>query len=142
MQHPLHHENRSHSLMPEKRTSSPRQFGWVMTIFFALWAGYWTWTAHPAWPYLAAVALAFMALTMWAADWLAPLNRAWGWLGRMIARISDPVTLAVIFFGLVTPMAVAARMLGKDFLRLRMDRAAPSYWMGRQTQPGSMKKQF
>jgi len=53
--------------------------------------------------------------------------------------------LGIMFFVVITPMALVMRALGKDLLRLRFDRAAASYWIDR-TPPGpppeSMKDQF
>ena len=51
----------------------------------------------------------------------------------------------VLFFCVLTPLGLVLRLAGRDRLRLRLDRGAPSYWLeraeagGRQT---SMKQQF
>lgn len=75
---------------------------------------------------------------------LRPLNLAWFRLGQLLGRITSPIVLGVIFFGLLTPIAFVCRRLGRDQLRLRRA-ASGSYWIDREP-PGpdgsSFKNQF
>jgi hypothetical protein len=50
---------------------------------------------------------------------------------RPIARLLVRFAFGVLFFGVVTPVAIVMRLCGRDALRLRFDRAAPSYWIAR-----------
>ncbi len=53
--------------------------------------------------------------------------------------------MVLLFFVTVTPIGLVMRVLGKDTLRLRFDRGAPSYWIERQPpgpEPGTMRQQF
>jgi hypothetical protein len=53
--------------------------------------------------------------------------------------------MTVIFFGVVTPAGLIMRALGRDPLRLKLDRQAPSYWIPRQPPgpaPDTMRQQF
>ena len=62
------------------------------------------------------------------------------WQGISIRRARG-----LLFFVTITPIGFVMRLFGKDFLRLRMDRRAPSYWIDRQPPgppPQSMKNQF
>lgn len=63
---------------------------------------------------------------------LAPINRAWARLGLLLGRVVSPVVLAILFFGLITPVALVTRLFGRDELHLRY-RAAASYWIPRET---------
>ena len=76
---------------------------------------------------------------------LAPLNLLWMKFGLLLHKIVTPVILGLLFFVTITPIGLLARACGKDFLRLRLDRGAKSYWIER-TPPGpppqSMKNQF
>jgi hypothetical protein len=50
-----------------------------------------------------------------------------------------------MFFVVITPMGLVMRAMGKDFLRLRLDPAARSYWIPREPPgpaPESLKNQF
>jgi hypothetical protein len=93
-----------------------------------------------AWPFVAGGALrvwaiaaagVFVALALAAPRLLAPLNKAWTKLGNALHRVVSPLALGIVFFGVVTPMGMAMRFMGKDPLRLRRDSAAPSYWIER-----------
>jgi large-conductance mechanosensitive channel len=76
---------------------------------------------------------------------LSPLNRIWLRLGALIAKVVNPIVLALLFFFVVTPMALVVRMAGKRPLRLTPDRTASSYWIYRnvpQSEASSMRRQF
>jgi hypothetical protein len=77
---------------------------------------------------------------------LGPLNRWWLQLGLLLQqRLVTPVIMALLFFGTVTPIALVLRLLGKDLLRLRLDREADSYWIERRPPgpaPDTMRNQF
>ena len=85
------------------------------------------------------LALAFPTL-------FAPANRHLSRFGAWLYywAVNAPIT-ALIFYGVVTPVAVVARMLGRNALQLRFDAAAESYWIQRRP-PGpehrSMSPQF
>jgi hypothetical protein len=42
------------------------------------------------------------------------------------------VILTLFFFLIITPIGLVARLFGQDFLRLKLDRAAESYWIPRE----------
>ncbi len=75
---------------------------------------------------------------------LAPFNNAWMKLGELMGRVVSPLVLGVIFFILITPVALVTRLFGRDELRLKRTNGH-SYWIDR-TPPGpagdSFKNQF
>ena len=102
-----------------------------------------------AWSPAAWVACFLIAIALAAAAAMAPrrlvlLNRGWLRLGELLGRVFNPIVLGLIYFGLLAPVAIAARLLGRDELRLKPRRAS-SYWIDR-TPPGpsadSFKNQF
>jgi hypothetical protein len=72
-------------------------------------------------------------------------NLYWRKLGRLFSRIVTPVVMALLFFAVVTPVALICRILGRDPLRLKLDPKATTYWIDR-VPPGpsraSIKDQF
>lgn len=68
-------------------------------------------------------------------------NRIWMRLAEVLARVTNPIMTAAMFYLLVTPIGLAARALGKDSLRRCRDPDAPTYWIKRKP-PGSMANQF
>lgn len=124
---------------------SNRSFGLVFTGFFAIVAGISAWREGWMWPWAAGLAAAFLIASFAAAGLLAPLNRAWTKFGLLLGRIVAPVVLGLLFFLSVVPIGLIMRARGKDLLRLKFDREAPSYWIERDPPgppPETMRKQF
>jgi hypothetical protein len=63
----------------------------------------------------------------------------------LLYAVMNPLTMALLFFLVVTPIGVVMRLAGKDFLRKRLEPEASSYWLPRDPPgpaPDSMKQQF
>jgi hypothetical protein len=137
------HEDFSRS--QEVKASSNRAFGWVfVTVFLiiALWplvSG-----GAPRWWLL--IASGVVAVVTIAAPVLLTIpNQLWLRFGLLLHRIVSPVVLAIMFYGVITPMGVLMRAFGKDPLRLRRSGSAQSYWIKRDPpgpKPESMSNQF
>jgi hypothetical protein len=125
--------------------SSDRAFGLVFAVFFAIVALLPIWNGAPPRLWALGVGVAFLAAALAAPRILAPLNRAWLKLGDLLHRIVNPIALAILYYGVVTPTGLVMRLFGQDPLRLRFDKAAKSYWIAR-VPPGpsaeSLKDQF
>ena len=92
-----------------------------------------------------AVSAAFVLAALVVPGVLGPLNKAWTRFGLLLHRITSPIVLGFMFFVVVTPIGLLMRLLGKDMLRLRMERDAPSYWIERQPpgpKPDTLSNQF
>ena len=75
---------------------------------------------------------------------LSPLNKAWFMLGLALGKIVSPIVLGIIFFGLITPIALIARLLGRDELKLKRPKKS-SYWsepIGSNSDADAFKNQF
>lgn len=75
---------------------------------------------------------------------LTPFNKAWFWLGQTLGKIVSPFILGIIFFLLITPIALLGKLFGRDELRLKK-RHISSYWIERKpvdSAPESFKYQF
>jgi hypothetical protein len=92
-----------------------------------------------------ALAITFAVCALLAPQVLTPLNRLWMAFGRLLHKIVSPVILGLLFLVAVVPTGLILRLTGKDPLRLKFDRQAPSYWQPRTPPgpaPGSLKQQF
>ena len=138
-----HHEfGRGHQ---DIETSSDRSFGLVFAGAFALLSGYFGWHGSAWWPVLLAVAAAFLNLALISPALLAWPNWLWTKLGLMLGAIIGPIVMGLIYFAFFTPMGLIARRFGKEFLRLRRDPTAATYWVPRHYQqptPESLRDQF
>lgn len=78
-----------------------------------------------------------------APTWLAPIHRGWMWVGHVLGWINTRIILGVIFYGLITPIGIVFRMLGKDTMRQSFSDTSSTYRVNRQPRPRShMKFQF
>jgi len=125
--------------------SGNRAFGITFAVVFGLIA---LWPlirgGTPLW-WSIGVAVVFAAIALAKPALLAPLNRQWTKLGILLGRIAAPVALAVLFYGVFTPIGAVMRLAGKDPLRLKRDPRSPSYWLPRQPPgpaPDSLDQQF
>jgi len=94
--------------------------------------------------FLAAGAL-LLLLGIVAPSRLSTLNRLWLKVGTLIAKVGNPIILALLFFLVVTPMGFVMRVLGRRPLNLAPDRTAATYWIERDPPAGgtsSMRRQF
>jgi len=134
------------SIASPPKLPSERSFGLMLTAVFAVLgirgivrhrspAVYGLWLA-------ASVVCGLLSLTSPKA--LSPLNKAWFYLGKWIGKIVSPIVFGIIFFLILTPVAMLTRLFGRDELRLKR-RATNSYWINR-TSPivaaHSFKNQF
>jgi cytochrome b subunit of formate dehydrogenase len=75
---------------------------------------------------------------------LTPLNKAWFMLGLALGKVVSPLVLGIIFFGLITPIALIARLIGRDELKLKRPKKS-TYWsepIGSNSDADSFKNQF
>ena len=75
------------------------------------------------------------------ANFLNPLNRAWIKFGEILGKIIAPVVMFLIFFALITPLSFVIRIFGKDLLNIKLSNKT-SYWIKREKDAGTMKRQF
>lgn len=70
----------------------------------------------------------------------------WFRFGMLLHAIVSPLTLGLIFFGLVLPTGLLLRIFGKDNLDIKMEPVErKSYWIKRSTSEAataSMRNQF
>jgi hypothetical protein len=60
-----------------------------------------------------------------------PLYRGWMRLVTPFGRLVSQVVLAIVYFGVLTPIGVAVRAFGRDKLERRFVADARSYWTAR-----------
>ena len=59
---------------------------------------------------------------------LKPLNRIWMGLAIILGFIMSRVILTVLFYLVLTPIAILAKIVGKKFMVLKYDKSAETYW--------------
>ena len=124
------------------KISSNRNFGLVFFVVFLIVA---------LWPlkhdedvrlWSLGLSIIFFILGILNSKLLTPLNKLWSKFGIFLGVIVSPIIMGVVYFLVVTPMGVLMRILGKDLLKTSKVKSASSYWIKRDKQQSTMKKQF
>lgn len=106
-----------------------RDRGFAIALAAPLLAATWSapsWLPAEAPAVLFGAAVALLALSVARPAWLAPVARpVWAVLGK--------AGLAALFFGVVTPLAIARRLLGRDDAFRHPAPGAATYWRARAT---------
>lgn len=74
---------------------------------------------------------------------LGPVYRGWMGLAAIMSRVTTPVFMGVVYFGIVTPTGVLRRLVRRN--QLVRPRSAQTYWVTRKTgerQRTDMERQF
>jgi hypothetical protein len=105
-----------------------RNFGLVVGIAFCLLGGLLLWRNRPAWPYLGGAGLTLMLLGLAAPSILKPFQKAWMTLAILMGWVMTRVILCLLFFLVLTPIALIARVAGHAFIDRSPGPATGSYW--------------
>jgi hypothetical protein len=108
-----------------------RKFGLLVGGVFGLLAAWCWWRGKPAFPYLLAPAIPLMILgAVWPRS-LKQVYLAWMTLALVLGLVVSTILLTIFFYVVVTPIGLLARAVGQDFLSLRLQPQARSYWIKR-----------
>ncbi|HEX2274957.1 MAG TPA: SxtJ family membrane protein [Acidimicrobiales bacterium] len=129
----------------ETRTSSDRSFGFVFAFVFTVVALLPWLSGGAARGWALRVAALFLLVALVVPVVLRPLNWVWARFALLLHSIVNPLVMGLMFFLVLTPMAVVMRIFGRDAMKRRFDRSAPTYWIPREqpgTDPAGMSNQF
>lgn len=101
--------------------------------------------AQPPRLWVLALGGAFLLAALLRPSLLHTPNILWTRFGILLGRLVTPVILCVLYFLMVTPLALLMRLSGRRPLSLVFDPAASTYWIRRQPpgpEPESMANQF
>ncbi len=122
-----------------------RKFGIGLGIILALIATVQLLKGHAPYPYFYAAGV-LVALAAAAAPILVrPLFVLFSYLGVALGWFSTRVILIVLFYLLLTPIALLMRLFGKKFMAMGKESSLATYWVQRNkeyTDKGSFENQF
>ena len=123
------------------KIGSNRSFGIVFFIVFLIIS---------LWPLLNSneiriwsliVSIIFLTLGLINSKALTPLNKLWFKFGIFLGNIISPIVMGIIYFAVVTPIALLLKGINKDVLSLKKTKQV-SYWKNKEKYNSSMKNQF
>jgi hypothetical protein len=118
-------------------TRDLRRFGLMVGGVFALIGGLLLWRHKVSAPYFLWPGVVLMVLGVLLPRALKWVYMAWMSLAFVLGFIMAHVILGLLFYLVITPVGLLARLCGQDFLRLKLDRSAKSYWLPRPQKPRS-----
>ncbi len=127
--------------MKKIKTGSNKNFGIVFFIFFLILSIYPILYDGSIIIWLFIISLIFLILGMFNSKYLTPLNILWFKFGILLGKLISPVIMILIFFGIVTPIAIIMRLLKKDLLNLKFTNDE-TYWINKSGPKSKMKNQF
>jgi len=132
-----------HNEIPQLNDKELQKFGFLLAglliLFFGMLLPYsWEWAQLPNYYWITlGVLVAIWALVSPAS--MRGFYNAWMRVAMVIGNIVNSVILAIVYFLVITPMAIVMRLIGKDPMNRKWDRTAQSYRKNRTVPP---KKHF
>ena len=121
--------------------SSNRSFGLVFfVVFFVI----------SLWPILSEneiriwsliLSVIFLILGVLNSKILAPLNKVWFRFGIFLGNFIAPIVMGIVFFLVVTPTGILAKLFKKDLINLKKNNDK-TYWVEKKETISNMKNQF
>lgn len=121
-----------------------RMFAALLMLFFVGVAGFWNWkTGQTTGPLI----LVSVSWTIGLIGLAVPQAIRWVYIGWMLAAfpigwVISHLLLAAIFFGVIMPIGLVLRALGRDPMRKSFDRSASTYWIARPIEPTDSQRYF
>jgi hypothetical protein len=112
-----------------------RKFGITIGTFLILIACFLIWKYKYFGYYFLLIGDIFVFLGIFFPTILRPLNKAWMTLAILLGWVMTRVILSVLFYIVITPISFIARLSGKKFLDLKIDKSRASYWENRKKVP-------
>lgn len=100
-------------------------FGAVVAALFGLLLPWLFSTGLPLWPWYLGACMALWSVA--APMTLRPFYRAWMKFGLLLHRVTTPVVLGVVFYGVITPTGLIARLFRSDPLQRDCKEARDSF---------------
>ena len=123
------------------KVNSNRGFGIVFFVVFLLISFWPSIEGQSLRIWALTVSLIFLVLGLLNSKLLTPFNLIWVKFGEVLGRIIAPIAMGIVYFIIITPIGFFMRLIGKDLLRTKFSKNN-SYWIKREKNIGSMKRQF
>jgi hypothetical protein len=122
-----------------------RNFGLVVGAAFIVLGAILLWREKALWPYLGGIGFSLVIGGLLFPAYLKPLQKAWMTLAVIMGWFMTRVILTVLFFFVVTPIGIIARIAGKNFMGDPPPAGTESHWHRRKEEaidPKHYERQF
>jgi len=108
-----------------------RLFGLTVGGAFCVVSLLMLWKNYALFPYFVAAGLALITAGLLAPPILKPLQKVWMAVSIILGLAVTTVLLILIFYLIITPLGLAARLAGRRTITRGFDRTAETYWIRR-----------
>ena len=118
-----------------------RRFGLVVGAAFLLLAGFLWWRGRPVAALVCCgLGAVLLGLGLVAPGALRPVHRVWMGAAVAMSKVTTPIFLGIVYFGVITPIGIARRLFGGNPLKHRGGDG--NSWVARDRQQTGMEHQF
>ena len=114
--------------------SDLRKFGVGLGVILLGIAGFLFWKERDLFQIFLAISIALFLTAMTIPVVLKPVYWPWMIVATLLGWVMTRLILSLLFYLVFTPLGLILRCFGKQFLELRWDKSAESYWNFRSTQ--------
>ncbi len=126
---------------PRDERRQARSFGLALAPILLAIGGLSWWRGHGrAAAVLAALSVVPPALALAAPRAWSRAFRAWMRLAEGMSRVATAAILAIVYFGMMTPIGLAMRPFRKDPLDLDWKRRGRSYWIPKKQDDSTLER--
>jgi hypothetical protein len=117
-----------------------RNFGLTIGIALGLLGGLLWWKGKDTYMVFIILSFAFIFFGLVLPSALKPLQKVWMVLAVVMGWFMTRIILGVLFFLVFTTISLISKLLfRKQFLDLKIDKSAKSYWIRRESKPFDAK---
>lgn len=111
-----------------------REFGLTIGAILAVLGGLVLWRGKKdVSQYLIVSGILFISSGLMLPGILKPLQKIWMGISVVMGFFVSRIILFILFYAVLTPIGLIARVLGKDILDQKIDKSGESYWRNRET---------
>ena len=110
-----------------------KNFGFIIGIVLLLFGLFLLYRRTDYFIYFVSVGLILLSLFYIAPKVLKPIYKVWMTCAVIIGWIMTRLILSLLFFSIITGIAILTRIIGKDFLNLKNNNKG-SYWNNRDSE--------
>jgi len=115
----------------KSRKKDLRKFGITVGLVFAMLGALLLWRQKPYYHWLLISAAALLVPGLLVPVVLKPIHKLWMTIAIVLGWIVTRIILTILFYLVVTPVGLLGRLFGNDFLHLKFDKNAETYWIPR-----------
>lgn len=116
--------------------SSDKSFCLIFSFFFVLIGLYPLLHSNPVRAWSFGISIVLFILAFIKPSIIQSLNRTWVGIGTILGKITTPIVMGILYFSIFSLIAIVAKTLRKDFLRLNLSTTSKSetYWITRKNE--------